>query len=543
MLSKALTQLFERARARFGVDIEILDESLTRSYPAAETDVDRAIRESSAVRQTFLECMKTGRVSQVVANGERYEAIPLRQDARSRRGPGLAALRLAAALPAPVPMPEFWADFVRAAVEADAASLAVLSAERDRARRLLGTLRFLGQLVHIDSEADLAHALIQAAAVWFDADARVYQQDLNGGFVLYAALPGAVIDGAARRLTLPPREDVSGLRRTSSSSLWDDARDADVILVPLNTGDDSSGVLALIGAKLPDATELPVLGQIAGAQVERCRASRRERVQQRFLDRTHHVPPDAFAAQIVRDLVAITGAGSAALTLESNGQSRTLVTLGTAPGNEAAAREPQGGWELDADGFRCEFPLSGGAGAVLEMRPAGSSALSADHAMVTRVAAHVLSTWLRGARPGLVGDSMALAHAGGDCGFLQRIDEELERAKRFDLHLSLVVIDMPPRLAVDAGVRLQETLRAQLRGSDVLGSVGFNRVAALLTHTDGSGSHRVVERLRRQLAESTTRLRIAGVIIGHAEFSPEFRTADALVLAAARDAMPIASLS
>src|SRR5262249_41016865 len=89
-------------------------------------------------------------------------------------------------------MPEFWADFVRAAVEADAASLAVLSAERDRARRLLGTLRFLGQLVHIDSEADLAHALIQAAAVWFDADARVYQQDLNGGLLLHAPLPGTV---------------------------------------------------------------------------------------------------------------------------------------------------------------------------------------------------------------------------------------------------------------------------------------------------------------------------------------------------------------
>ena len=41
MLSPALTQLFERARTRFGVDIEILDSSLNSSYPEVETDLQR----------------------------------------------------------------------------------------------------------------------------------------------------------------------------------------------------------------------------------------------------------------------------------------------------------------------------------------------------------------------------------------------------------------------------------------------------------------------------------------------------------------------
>ena len=43
---------------------------------------------------------------------------------------------------------------------------------------------------------------ILAAAIWFDADARIYQRDLAGDYGLYAALPGAVVDAGARRLTM-----------------------------------------------------------------------------------------------------------------------------------------------------------------------------------------------------------------------------------------------------------------------------------------------------------------------------------------------------
>jgi hypothetical protein len=66
-----------------------------------------------------------------------------------------------------------------------------------------------------------------------------------------------------------------------------------------------------------------------------------------------------------------------------------------------------------------------------------------------------------------------------------------------------------------------------------------DRVAALLTHTDGSGSHKVVGRLRQRLGEAASRLNLSGVTVGHAAFSPECRTADALLSQAARDAQPI----
>src|SRR6187200_1142796 len=121
MLSPALTQLFERARTRFGVDIEILDSSLNSSYPEVETDLQRAIRDSPAIRQALLGCLTTGRVGQVVISGQRCDVVPLRRGASAQRGVALGVLRLTAG-PSPTSS-EFWVEFVRATVEADGETL------------------------------------------------------------------------------------------------------------------------------------------------------------------------------------------------------------------------------------------------------------------------------------------------------------------------------------------------------------------------------------------------------------------------------------
>jgi hypothetical protein len=61
----------------------------------------------------------------------------------------------------------------------------------------------------------------------------------------------------------------------------------------------------------------------------------------------------------------------------------------------------------------------------------------------------------------------------------------------------------------------------------------------LLTHTDGSGSNKVVVRLRRRLGETASRLNLSGVRVGHAAFSPDCRTAQALLSQAVKDAQLI----
>jgi hypothetical protein len=84
-------------------------------------------------------------------------------------------------------------------------------------------------------------------------------------------------------------------------------------------------------------------------------------------------------------------------------------------------------------------------------------------------------------------------------------------------------------------------VRRELRGSDVLGTMNGDRVAALLTHTDSTGSTKVVGRLRHRLGEAASRFNLRGVRVGHAAFSAECRTAEALVLQAARDAQPVSN--
>ena len=544
MLSPALTQLFERARTRFGVDIEILDSSLNSSYPEVETDLQRAIRDSPAIRQALLGCLTTGRVGQVVISGQRCDVVPLRRGASAQRGVALGVLRLTAG-PSPTSS-EFWVEFVRATVEADGETLAALSDERQRSRRLLGTMRFLGQLVGTESEAALQHALIQAAAIWFDADARVYRRDLGRQFVLDTALPGAVIADEARQLLPPAGAALGGVHRTSTSALWADGNDAEAILVPLSANEPTSSVLVLINAKVDDPSSLPILGQVAGVQIELARASRRDRVRQRFLDLVHDRDAEvgAMPERMVRELAVMTGAGSAALTLESHDCARRLVSFGNIPEVETRStrtRERDDPWKFEPAGFTCELPLRGGVKAIVELRPGPDAVFSTDAALSAKVGIEILSIWLTAQAPALLEASMTTGKAAPPAAFRRRMEEELERAKRFDLRLGLVIVDLPPLLTPEERLHLENALRKALRGSDVLGLAGAHRIAALLTHTDGSGSARVVERLRRGLAQSAARLRVDGVSVGHAEFSPACRTVDALVAAAARDAVPVGS--
>jgi GGDEF domain-containing protein len=252
------------------------------------------------------------------------------------------------------------------------------------------------------------------------------------------------------------------------------------------------------------------------------------------------------SVDIVRELLEMTGAGSAALTLNQRGRQRRLVTIGNIGLIAARSSLPSHGevdWLFGPDQFTCELRLDASASATLELRPRSGETFTPDAALVTRAAGRVLHVWLRGAEPSLREDAAAVpAPSATVTAFVRRIEEELERARRFDLRLSLVLIDVPPQVQGEREIfaQLHDTLRRELRGSDVLGKMNAQRVAALLTHTDVPGSHKAVGRVRRRLAETALRLNVAGVTIGHAVFSPDCRTAEALVSQALRDAEPVA---
>ena len=185
------------------------------------------------------------------------------------------------------------------------------------------------------------------------------------------------------------------------------------------------------------------------------------------------------------------------------------------------------------------MPLGDTTFALLDLRPSPGESFQPEAELVTRVAVRVLQAWLIGAEPSF-GDVTRESVRPAVSEFVRRIEEELERAKRFDLRLSLVLINIASAPGAERLTALmQAAVRQELRGSDVLGIMDGDQVAALLTHTDSAGSNTVVARLRRRLGETASRLNLTGVRVGYAAFSPECRTASALLSQAAKDAQPV----
>jgi GGDEF domain-containing protein len=328
---------------------------------------------------------------------------------------------------------------------------------------------------------------------------------------------------------------------------WGQTSGSDVLLVPISVeGREADWVLALVGSLPEDAgPQIATLGRIVGVHGELSRMRRRERIRQRFSDLVQQpgVSAEAVGQQVVSELVSTLNALGGALSLNRRGRIRSLASVGAISHEFAAYATPPGDWMFAPDQFVCAMPLARDVTATLELRPVAGDKFTTEAALTTRTAAEVLQSFLRGAEPTLADAPISgRDHEAVRSAFLDRIEEELERAKRFDLRLSLVLIDMPPQVATgESSLRVQEAVRRELRGSDVLGKMGGHRVAALLTHTDESGSHRVVERLRRRLAEGA-RAGVPGISIGHAVFSADCRTADALVAKAVRDAAPVVAL-
>jgi hypothetical protein len=541
MLSSSLSQLLERARTRFGLEVEVLDATLQHVYPASTTELGRMIEESPVVRQSLLAALADGRPEQLGDAGAQYQVFPLRRAARVRQASALVAVRRFERPTESLDDQRAWPELARAIVEADFVASEALSDERQHSRRLLATLRFLRHLVETDTEADLARAIVQAAAVWFDVDARIFQRELSGEFVLHTALPGAHVEESAKRLDPHWLAEAADTIRTGPISEWGQTTSgSDVVLVPLSIGGNPDWVLALIGAFPQDAESLfAVLGRIVGVQLATIRSKQRDRALDQFhaLIEEGGTVPELLAVRFVRALADKTGAAYASLVLSRQGQERRIVSIGSSadlPPATGSAVE-----QFTPSQFTCRLPLGDTTFACLDLRPASGESFRPEAELMARVGIRVLQAWLIGAEPSL-GDVTRETLRPEVSEFVRRIEEELERAKRFDLRLSLVLINIASVPGAERPTAvMQAAVRQELRGSDVLGIMDGDQVAALLTHTDSAGSNTVVARLRRRLGETASRLNLTGVRVGHAAFSPECRTASALLSQAAKDAQPV----
>lgn len=538
-VSPVLAGVLESLRTKFGVRFEILNTNLQPVVPEVGGELARAVEDSPTVRTDVTAAVMTGRSRTIALGDTSYVLQSLRYPGRVRETAGLLGVPrepLVAGADAPEDAAERWVEILKTLIEADLEATDSVRVDRLQSRRTWAALRFLGQLSSINSVDELTRAVVHAAAVWFDVDPRVYCRDLGGDLVLHTHLPGVQIGPGGWRLDSHLVAGRSRPLRVVVNEHPDDLRWAapELLLIPLSVASPQDWVLAL-GGVLPADAEL-VFGTLCQAIVphlDRLIIRRRAAVRSRFeaLVRRSVRSSERFAVEALRKLIDEIGAASGVLELYEGEQRRRIAMVGAAAqGPDAVPAEPV----LAPDHFVVPMELRPGVQAVLDLTPPSGMVFTKESALVTREAAAVLRLWLAGS----VQSSAAAPEKGSvDWVFLERVTEELDRAKRFDLSLSMLLLDLDPTQSVDDVTvsRVIGLVREELRCSDLLGPVGPGRIAVLLVHTDVRGVNSVMPRVRRRMEGGLRSVGVPGLRIGRAVLSDDCRTAAALVMQASHD--------
>ena len=555
--------MLDQVRSEFGVEVEVVDANLSGAW-AAEGQRPPRLLAGPALRAMGLDVIRAGRASVANVDGREYQLVPLRNN-RSVSPAALMAMRVSTvvafqdltegqtadvvadvaestgsntdAIHRSRPMDarvEPWIEVLRGAIEADLSSREEIDGERQQARAVRGALRFVTYLAAATSEREVADAAIQAAAIWFDADARVYRRQPSGEFVLVASLPRASVPPEARQLSdLVLGLDAPFVRSAPLAGL---AGGREGIVVPMVASGNPEWALVLLGAIPAEAdVTLEALGRVLGLQMDRLALARAAAIRSKFeeiLVRGDRAA-ELTALDLLRNLTAQTSGSGAALWIQDGQEQRRLAAVGDPTAASGDVDESSTTRQIRT------FPLGGSRRARLEVGSATDAPFDSDAPLVADVCASVLRAWLPAAlHAAATGAPWVLPGTAAD--FARRIEEELARAKRFDRDLAMVVVESGvmawPQETTD---RLVELLRGELRGSDVLGLVGERRVVVLLVETHESAVGTVVRRLRDRLGRAIPELKVPTLVLGQAAYSTNCATADALFSQAAVNAETI----
>jgi hypothetical protein len=529
-LGPAIMALLDVLQFRHGVSIQAVDASLRPAQPVGAADF-AGILEEPGVRERCLAALRSGegRVERglpiplgIYPIRPEREVIGLLLVAR-RRTRGDAQLDQD-----DVRHVEAAGQVARALVESELVRGEELAQAADRTRRLKGILRFIGQLAARDGEREMMQAVVQAATVWFDLDCRIYNREPDGNFALFSALPGIARNELQERLDGRRFQDMPKVRRLSSSSDldmvgWSGRRD-EVLVFSVGAGPD--WLIILTGVLDPDVeVTFTAIAHVIAGELRQIMDRRIEQWRGRLREQTVEAErgSEAVLSQLLADLAAAVGARDARATLHRGGAERTFrgaPAVAPGPGGPVrqAARVPIG--------FHSHVEIELEAPA----EPFGFESLASVDAWVAAV-----QPWLSGMIAG-GGDTSLAAGRADELAFEQRVHDEVERAKRFDLGLSLLLIDAAELATASgpSGNRVLDAIRKELRASDLFGRVRGGMLAVVLVHASPEGAESVARRLRRALGSLVNGTHKAAVRLGQAVFSSECKSADALIRQAMR---------
>jgi hypothetical protein len=400
-----------------------------------------------------------------------------------------------------------------AVIEHDIATSRDLAQEREGSRRLEGVLRFLRVLTDFGTESEMMRGVVQAATLWFDIDCRIYVRTLPDAFTLYAALPGYGPRYLPARLRVERvrefvREGAVGSPSDLEELGWNVARGSALVL-PF--GSDPEWLL-VAGDAITPLVELTfgALTHVLGCALAASAAVREARWRDRVSTVAVH-GVDRALRDLLRQLSIELGGASARLSIAENGEPKTLAFSGDAA--------------LAAGTLAHDFQF-GRRRVTLEIGyDAGGPTFEQVAAM--RAWTRVVEPWLLGASAGEAPVSESEAEL-----FERRIQDEVERAKRSNAGLGVVLVRAERAAGADVQEPLLRALRSASRASDLTGRVREGMFAIVLVHTKSEGAESVVSRLRRRLKAAGAQV---SVRIGHAMFSPECASADALIRCAVEE--------
>jgi hypothetical protein len=429
----------------------------------------------------------------------------------------------------------------RTAIEADLVLTSQLTDARHRARRVHGILRFLTQLGGADTP-DIMNAVVQAATLWFDVDCRIYQREGEDGFVLAAVLPGVEARHAGTRLD-PARVDrLLSLGKFSSAGDLEDlglgliGRQQEVLVIPVGKPAAPDWILVLAGA-IDREVELTfsAVARVLGGDLLAREAARVDTWRERL--RAAHAGPQPVPERVLLDmlerLASDVNAAAATLVLRKGGHERVLAALGPAQG------ERNDGPESPVAAQQYALPIGGDTVLSLTISTAVVARQVECHAASWLKS---LETWLPDALARMAKRESLFEPPPEQPPFERRMQEEVERAKRFNLGLGLVVIG--PIDGAGAGdAELLAAVRSELRASDLMGRIRDGLVAVLLVHAEPVGIESVIDRLRQRfgLFSSDLRASMTTPQVGRAVFSADCASADALITLALRHVQSLES--
>jgi hypothetical protein len=541
----------EALRLRFEFAIEILDVDIEYVFdPVPDPHGSVGLRSAllggeSALRESIATVLSSGKARALTAGDFRIRFVPL--FIRSVGSPmPLGVLALGFALgerrrPSADDTSEadrrleLAAQWLVAAIESSLVVSLRRAGDTHDLSRAAGAFDVVDALTQLHTDREIIGLLMDAVALWYDADVYVYHQDLSGTFSMYASLPGAAVERAAPQLLghqFWGRGDVfSPESHGELEALGWSASMGHTLFVPITIDQSTEWLLAVSGA-VDDVSirqTLGALARVAGALLADLQHQTTDRLARKLASILvfSSAPVHATARTAFEALAAETGASSvlfAAFEVEA-GRNRPVLSLRWGGSDDDVVSFVDAETtSLAPQAIAVGVGTGSGLTAVLSLkRDTGTFAPLAQR--LVRSAAATIGIWLSGS---LLTSRDLREPAADDYGgeLVQRLRNQVDRFGHVRVAGAVAVVlpqsQAPEGQSIDEAVDLIEH---HVRPSDVIGAVGGTGAGVLLAEATRDVASAVVGRLLRAAREKG----LMAVRVGVAMFAASTESPEAVL--------------